>query len=420
MSTINNNTSNHALSTILNSYYDTNQLPDSIEYQITYSDTTDNTVVDILIELCELYMTQQNYTIPIQLLTQSYQLNKTNTRIIDLLALCYMEYDNYDNSNDSNEFSSYNVDNAKQLLHESIQLAPYDNINKYCYIAQLHTTNNSYKAVECYNKAIELYNKQLNDNSSNTNINQQQDKQSIINQLCTIYVSITELYMTDLCDDINAESICNTSLDNAYKLDNTNVDVLYALANLRYIQQLYDESHNYILQAYNATIQWFDQYIAKQSAIDVVSNNNNNIDDNDINDISYETRLNIVKLLIEHEEYKKSLNILENQLLNENDYYIEVLHLTAVCYSYIHNYITSLEYIIQCDKLIRKVPKYEQPIEIVSALKQLKLHCEQQIKDDKQIDSIVDDDNDDQQDIDENNISDNDEGDENDDVKMDT
>lgn len=45
-------------------------------------------------------------------------------------------------------------------------------------------------------------------------------------QVSSAHASIAELYMTDLCDEPNAEQHCESSLKDALAVDNTNVDAL--------------------------------------------------------------------------------------------------------------------------------------------------------------------------------------------------
>ncbi len=95
-------------------------------------------------------------------------------------------------------------------------------------------------------------------------------------QLCSAYCSIAELYLTDLCDEPDAESCCDAALQSALKLDeiatlaseninNKNAmdvdgenqkieppqpDALQTMANLRLSQSRGREAFEYIMRAY--------------------------------------------------------------------------------------------------------------------------------------------------------------------------
>jgi hypothetical protein len=70
-------------------------------------------------------------------------------------------------------------------------------------------------------------------------------------QLCGAYCSVSELYMTDLCFDQNAEQNCESALNAALELDDkSSPDVVQAMANLRLSQNRGFEAVSYILESY--------------------------------------------------------------------------------------------------------------------------------------------------------------------------
>ena len=64
-----------------------------------------------------------------------------------------------------------------------------------------------------------------------------QQLQSLSKQISSGYTSMAELFVTDLCDEEGAEAECEKLLQLALQNCETNPDALYALANLRTIQQ---------------------------------------------------------------------------------------------------------------------------------------------------------------------------------------
>ena len=87
---------------------------------------------------------------------------------------------------------------------------------------------------EAYKKAIELYNNNLNKKGKkNENKNNDDIKESI----SSAYASIVSLYITtDLCDDPNAENICENSINEALKYCLDSIEALLQLSNLRIIR----------------------------------------------------------------------------------------------------------------------------------------------------------------------------------------
>ena len=71
-------------------------------------------------------------------------------------------------------------------------------------------------------------------------------------QLCGAYCSVSELYLTDLCCEPNAEQNCESALQTALELDDpqSSPDAVQAMANLRLSQNKGVEAVSYILDAY--------------------------------------------------------------------------------------------------------------------------------------------------------------------------
>lgn len=71
-------------------------------------------------------------------------------------------------------------------------------------------------------------------------------------QLCASHCSVAELYLTDLCDEVDAESKCESYLKTALQLgDNESTpDATQAMANLRLCQSRGVEAIPYILEVY--------------------------------------------------------------------------------------------------------------------------------------------------------------------------
>lgn len=71
-------------------------------------------------------------------------------------------------------------------------------------------------------------------------------------QLCTAQCSVAELYLTDLCDEVDAESKCESYLKSALQLGNneSTPDATQAMANLRLCQSRGVEAIPYILEVY--------------------------------------------------------------------------------------------------------------------------------------------------------------------------
>lgn len=57
-----------------------------------------------------------------------------------------------------------------------------------------------------------------------------------VRHIGSAYASIADLYMTDLCDEPDAETHCESALDEALKMDKDNVEAHQSMANLRLVR----------------------------------------------------------------------------------------------------------------------------------------------------------------------------------------
>jgi len=108
---------------------------------------------------------------------------------------------------------------AEQLYTKSLELFPNENPHKYHWLAQVHTGK---EALTLYELGINLM---------------KQSPNSYKTQLATAYSAVAELYITDLCDEPNAEANCENYLTKAIETDEMCLDAYQCLANLKLITQ---------------------------------------------------------------------------------------------------------------------------------------------------------------------------------------
>jgi len=180
-------------------------------------------------------------------------------------------------------------------------------------------------------------------------------------QISSAYASMAELYVTDLCDEPEAESECEKLLRLALLSSDTNPDALYGLANLRLIQGRTEEASTTISQCLGVLEELRAKSIEQMSALKVAAaaersstNADDAADDDDsmpLSDVSYELRVACAKLALELEHYAPTLKLLE-QLLEEDDRVIEVAHLAAVAAFHAGEYASSLAFIEHAQQLL--------------------------------------------------------------------
>eukprot|EP01130_Rhizamoeba_saxonica_P018701 TRINITY_DN9447_c0_g1_i2.p1 TRINITY_DN9447_c0_g1~~TRINITY_DN9447_c0_g1_i2.p1 ORF type:complete len:173 (-),score=46.61 TRINITY_DN9447_c0_g1_i2:72-590(-) len=112
---------------------------------------------------------------------------------------------------------------------------------------------------------------------------------------------MAEIYMTDECYEIDAESQCNYLLEEAVKLDGTNSEALMQMANFRICQNNQEDAFNYLEKCRK---NWTDA-------------------------TSYNDRIQTSKLYLELAKYQTSSDILKD-LISEDNTNAETWFLLAI------------------------------------------------------------------------------------------
>ena len=129
-------------------------------------------------------------------------------------------------------------------------------------------------------------------------------------KVSTACCSAAELFMTDLCDEEDAEVRCQEWLDRAASASPQNPEYFRVLADLRMCQQRPEEARTAVLEA----VRWWN------AELEAVMNPVEPADGCEllVELPSYESRIAGAKILIEVEELRTATSLLE-QLLREDD-----------------------------------------------------------------------------------------------------
>lgn len=150
-------------------------------------------------------------------------------------------------------------------------------------------------------------------------------------QLAAALVAISEIYMTDLCDEPEAEQVCGDCLNEALSVDDRNWETLQAIASYRISQQNPEDALVHMKRSFEL---WKD------------------MEPEDIDRPTHDARVAAAKLFIELEAYEEGSEVLES-LLEDDDENAETWYLTAFCYS--HTDVESApEYIERAKELLTK------------------------------------------------------------------
>ena len=249
-----------------------------------------------------------DYETAAKLLETKYASNPNNIEVIDLLSETYYELDK--------------LDLAKTLIDKSISLDPEHNGEKYYVLAQLIIETNPKLSFQYFQKGITIYINELNSNPT-------KDPNEIKSNIASGYASIIDLHMHSLCDEVNAENICEESVKEGMKYDSQSVELLLQLSNLRIVRGRDDEAKQ--------ALEMIDQYIDKI----------------DVNDNEYPSRdmmVNISKNYAELSLFDKAIKYMDIAMKMDDEdiegwYYL----------SYYHYNITNYEDAMKCLKNLNKV-----------------------------------------------------------------
>ena len=269
--------------------------------------------IKVLMEDCE-------YDEAEKILKVLFKKDPNNVEVLDYLGELYLNIGNFKG--------------AKKMLEKSISLKPDSNPDKYMDYSQL--LDSPIKRVEAYQKAIQLYNNNLDQNKNDIN-KSKEIKESISSALS----SIASLYMTtDLCDDPNAEKICEDSISKALNICPDSIEALLQFSNLRILRKRDNEAK-----------QAMYKILEKIKNID---NNDKNIEEQEIPE--RDILINLSQNFAEMKLFKEACYII-NIILKKDDEDIECYYLLAVYEENYRNFLSAMEALDKFNKIYIKMQK---------------------------------------------------------------
>ena len=117
------------------------------------------------------------------------------------------------------------VENAKHCLGRAVTVQPDDGHTKFMSLGQLFEGQQS---LQLYQQGIAILAKKVAENS--------ELKHDLSSALC----SVADLYMTDLCDEPNAEAECTKAIECAIEAEETNPEAWQTKARLQIIKSQFE------------------------------------------------------------------------------------------------------------------------------------------------------------------------------------
>ncbi|KAG0174083.1 hypothetical protein DFQ28_009744 [Apophysomyces sp. BC1034] len=191
---------------------------------------------------------------------------------------------------------------ARGHMIAAVQQSPTKGYSKYMYLGQLSVEK---EAIEAFQKGVDLMveeRKGLAEGSEESNM--------LSSKIASALCSMTEIYLTDCCFEPEAEQKCEAYLQQAQQVDPQNVEVYQLLASVR-LSQARNEEAAAVLE--NSMELWINKEVG-DPIIPI-----------------YDSRLALVKLLLELGLFQKAFMVLE-RLQKENDQVVDLWYLYGWTY----------------------------------------------------------------------------------------
>ncbi|CAG8467359.1 11385_t:CDS:2 [Funneliformis caledonium] len=249
---------------------------DTKSNNVTTNNGVSYNVSDLLTKISSLIDTC-DYQLAFQFAKRALSMEQDNVQVLEILGMVEIELGMFDE--------------AREHFSKAISINPDQGYSKYMYMGQL---SESLDAISCFQKGVDLMISEYT--STATKIDEGSDKHQLARKISSALCSMTEIYLTDCCK--------------ALEIDPLNPEVYQLLASVRLSQQRNDDAKINLEKSLNLWI---------------------NLDPGHSSIPSYESRISLVKLLIELSQYTQALNILE-LLQKEDDEILELWYLYGWCY----------------------------------------------------------------------------------------
>ncbi|RHZ64213.1 hypothetical protein Glove_326g175 [Diversispora epigaea] len=270
------------------------------------------TITDLLTKISSLIDTC-DYELALKFANRALSMDENNVQVLEILGTIEIELGMFDE--------------ARENLSKAISINPNQGYSKYLYMGQL---SNGLEAINYFQSGVNLmiseYKSHLNNNNNNNSINNNnnnnnndinntniiisQQEENLNYKISTALCSMVEIYLTDCCFESNAELKCEEYLNQALEIDSNNSEVYQILASVRISQQRNNEAKSALLKS-------LDIWSHLEPGNPLVP--------------SYDSRISLVKLLLELSLYTQALSVLEI-LQKENDQIVDLWYLYGWCY----------------------------------------------------------------------------------------
>ncbi|PVU98539.1 hypothetical protein BB559_001484 [Furculomyces boomerangus] len=199
------------------------------------------------------------------------------------------------------KFEMGKPDPAIMYLKRCIKIEPEEGHEKYLYLGQMST---EHEAIKYFEKGIHILKKMIDKSSIDTELADYKRK------VAEAYISMTEIYLSDLCFENDAEQRCENYIDLGIKTDPTCPVLYQTMASVRMSQNRPEEAKSALVHSISL---WKDCELGSPQIP------------------SYENRLALARLLIECLLLDDCLSLLE-AMQKEDDQTVDLWYLYGWIY----------------------------------------------------------------------------------------
>ncbi|KAG0370038.1 hypothetical protein BC939DRAFT_428712 [Gamsiella multidivaricata] len=191
---------------------------------------------------------------------------------------------------------------AKQHFLECVKLQPNTGYTKFMYLGQM---SEQLEAISYFQQGVKLMMEERS--KMPIDLTKGSDYLVLSSKISSALCSMTDIYLTDCCFEPDAESQCESYLAQAMQIEPITPETYQTLASVRLSQQRMDEAKAALAQGLAL---WLGSDPTEDDGLTP----------------DYETRLALVKLLLETAMYDEAFTVL-NGLIEENDQVPDTLYL---------------------------------------------------------------------------------------------
>lgn len=269
--------------------------------------------VSDLISQMESCMNELQYEQAKELGEKALKMEPENMKVLDLLSGLLLEMGD--------------AANAFELLQKVVHLEPDQGFRKYLSLGQL---TGGKESLAYYDKGVHILCNLLQAQQTPAAATaEEQSETSLKRALSSAYCAMAEIYMTDCCDEEEAEAQCADLVQKSVQADPTNPEAYQVQASYLLVKQEHEEAKEAMQRSLGLWLPQHERLLEGAATEDPV----------EVCPLSYSSRVNGAKLLIELEMLDEANTVLDG-LIEEDDEVVDVWYLLGWL-----NYLRGAEYL---------------------------------------------------------------------------